>query len=180
MLRQCDVRITLEVFYRTYILVWHIGWWPWEADGIGEYVVTHRGWGVEKLYVEFTTSCSSCTWIVLLGISALGDHTHSRSDHTWYICIWWSLPTWLSWPCLVNSHWGGHKWFCLVNPHWGTIRSLWPCMLRSDSTWLIRIFLRGDGEGGSLPTWLFSQGWLCLVNPLWGPTSCLVTQIDLA
>ena len=36
-------------------------------------------------------------------------------------------------------------------------RSLWPCMLRSDYAWLIRI-------RGSLPTWLFSLGWVCLVN----------------
>ena len=36
---------------------------------------------------ESTASCSSCTLMVLLGIPALGDHTHSRSDHAWYIRI---------------------------------------------------------------------------------------------
>lgn len=25
-------------------------------------------------------------YMVLLGISAIGDHTHFRSDHSWYIC----------------------------------------------------------------------------------------------
>ena len=172
MLWLCDPRTILEVFYRTYILVWHISWWPWEAEDIGDYIVTHRGWGVDKLYVEFTASCSSCTWMILLGISALGDHTYSRSDHAWYIRIGWSLPTWLSWLWLVNPHWGGHNWSCLVNPHWGTIlymdrawlirvgRSLWPCMLRSDHAWYIRV-------GWSLPmilNYAYGSAWYIRVG----------------
>ena len=42
---------------------------------------------MDRLCVKVTAPCNRGTWMVLLGISALGDHTYSRSDHAWLIRI---------------------------------------------------------------------------------------------